>query len=245
MNPHVIYQHTSPSGKSYIGQTNNYKKRNSYHKFSIREEDRLQSSPFTQAIAKYGWDSFTHRLLENNLTLDEANEREQFYIALFNTLTPNGYNVLPGGKNSTHTDETKQKMRLLATGRKHSEETIQKIKLAKQAQAKDISERMKGRVLSDETKQKIRDANLGKKYSEEHKQKLSASMKALITPELIKKRADSLKGHLTSEETRRKISLANSNPSDETRQKLSDAAKRRYKNARTKRDLEKHIKVRL
>lgn len=87
-----IYKHTSPSGKSYIGMT------------SKQPEDRWQKgngyaehTKFGKAILKYGWDNFSHEILEKNIqTLEEAKVREQYYIALFDSYR-NGYNSTLGG----------------------------------------------------------------------------------------------------------------------------------------------------
>lgn len=93
-NIYLIYCHTSPTGKKYIGQTNNYNRRCREHKTSNR------CPAFRNAIIKYGWDNFTHTILEDGLTLDEANILEEFYISKYNTLAPNGYNLQTGGSNS-------------------------------------------------------------------------------------------------------------------------------------------------
>lgn len=112
MNNYLIYKHTSPSGKSYIGQTNNYNKRCNHHR-SVSSNCRV----FTNAIKYYGWDNFTHEILHKNLSLEEANELESICILEHNTLSPNGYNLKTGGLNSNHSQETIEKMRLRAKNR--------------------------------------------------------------------------------------------------------------------------------
>lgn len=53
---------------------------------------------FSNAIKKYGWDHFDHIILEENLTQDEAKQKEIEYIQYYNATNPqNGYNVSPGG----------------------------------------------------------------------------------------------------------------------------------------------------
>lgn len=90
-NIYVIYKHTSPSGKSYIGITKHYDRRCMQH-------SRVDgSSPkFHHAIRKYGWEAFTHEVLATNLTLEEARELEQMCINKWNTIKE-GYNTHPGG----------------------------------------------------------------------------------------------------------------------------------------------------
>ena len=52
---------------------------------------------FKNAISKYGWDNFEHEILEDGLTLDEANEKEKYYIQFYNSFGENGYNLTFGG----------------------------------------------------------------------------------------------------------------------------------------------------
>lgn len=96
MSIYLIYCHTSPSGKKYIGQTKNYNRRCVEHQYR-----KNKGCPaFFNAVQKYGWDSFTHMILRDNLTIEEANELEEYFIKEYNTLAPNGYNLQSGGKNS-------------------------------------------------------------------------------------------------------------------------------------------------
>lgn len=84
--------HTSPSGKSYIGITSNYNRRCKEH-----QKADTHCSIFKRAIDKYGWDNFIHEVLLEGLTLEQANKYEVFYIKEFNSLSPNGYNLVSGG----------------------------------------------------------------------------------------------------------------------------------------------------
>lgn len=53
---------------------------------------------FWNAIQKYGWNNFNSKVLEENLTLDEAKEKEKYYIKLYKTNDSNiGYNISKGG----------------------------------------------------------------------------------------------------------------------------------------------------
>lgn len=97
MQKYCIYKHTCRvNGKSYIGQTCNRPSRR--WKGSGRGyEDQV----FGRAIQKYGWENFTHEILERDLTLAQANEREKYWIAYYHTYINdpncNGYNLTPGG----------------------------------------------------------------------------------------------------------------------------------------------------
>jgi len=106
-NLYCIYMHTSPSGKAYIGQTKNYDKRCREHQYKSST-----SILFLKAINKYGFDNFKHEIIENNLTIEEANIFEELYISECKTLSPNGYNLAYGGFNRMQTEETKLKLRI-------------------------------------------------------------------------------------------------------------------------------------
>lgn len=88
-----IYKHTSPSSKVYIGMTKQTVDRRSQNGNGYNTQ-RL----FWNAIQKYGWENFEHDILEDNLTHDEACEREQYYIRLYKSnIRKFGYNVTSGG----------------------------------------------------------------------------------------------------------------------------------------------------
>jgi group I intron endonuclease len=134
-----IYKLNFPSNKSYIGQTTkSVEKRIQGHK-SPSNKSRLLKN----AIAKYGTFE-TETLLEIN---DEMlNYYEIKFIEMYNTVSPNGYNLTYGGK--------------------HSEETIQKMKeshshrIVHDDWKKAISDGLKGHVHSEETKKKLSEAKL-------------------------------------------------------------------------------------
>lgn len=182
----LIYKHTSPSGKSYIGQTNNFNRRTNGHA-SINSPCRALKN----AILKYGWDNFSHEILVDNLTLEQANELETKFILEFNTLSPNGYNLTTGGNNKVASNETKKKISMSLTGRTISDAT--KIK---------ISKIHKGKITSDETKRKISESHMGKILSEETKQKMK---KRTQSEESNLARSQKLKGRIFTEEHKQKI----------------------------------------
>ena len=91
----VIYKHTSPDGKCYIGQTRKLGRRWSVKSGSGYEHN----TKFCEAIQRFGWKNFIHEILEDNiLTQEEALEREEYWIAFYDSYR-NGYNGNPGGKN--------------------------------------------------------------------------------------------------------------------------------------------------
>lgn len=88
---YLVYKHTGPTGKSYIGITNNYDRRCQEHK------RRNNLFAFQRALLKYGWDAFEHTVLAEGLTREEACSVEQEYIQSLNTIVPHGYNQTRGG----------------------------------------------------------------------------------------------------------------------------------------------------
>ena len=85
-----IYCYTSPSGKKYIGQTVKTLEQRAENGNHYRE-----CTAFWRAIQKYGWENFSCEILEECPT-EMLDNREEYYILLFNTLVPNGYNIKCG-----------------------------------------------------------------------------------------------------------------------------------------------------
>ena len=83
----------------YIGQTNNLsiriKKHNDYDPYNPNNPE--YNYPLSRAIRKYGKDAFEIVILENNLTEEQAAEREKYWIEKYNTCH-NGYNQTFGGE---------------------------------------------------------------------------------------------------------------------------------------------------
>ena len=98
-----VYCYTGKNGKKYIGITSrSVEQRAQTNGISYVKED---NSKFGRAIEKYGFDFFTVEILEENLTLDEAQEKEKYYIDLYDTYY-NGYNNTFGGEGRIKTDRT-------------------------------------------------------------------------------------------------------------------------------------------
>lgn len=121
MTTYLVYKHTAPNGKAYVGITDDYERRCKQHKSASKQGVGCRA--FGVAIKKYGWNNFKHEILEAGLTAEEAKLREVALIAEHNTLAPNGYNLTEGGEHGTHSEETKELLRQKSTGRVHSEET--------------------------------------------------------------------------------------------------------------------------
>ena len=147
---YCIYKHTSPSGKSYIGQTMNYKQRVRAHKNLT-----ANATIFASAIKKYGWENFTSEIIKYNLSLDDANAYEAFYIAEHNTLVPNGYNVAVGGLNSKPTNDTKDKIKATQLSRSADASEITRMYFDNPENIKKHSEIMKGKANTEKARESI------------------------------------------------------------------------------------------
>jgi len=150
-----IYALTSPSGKTYIGQTiRSIKKR-----FKQHQGKNSGCRGISGAIQKYGWKNFVIDYYE--VPDEELNKHERWLVNLMGTLSPEGYNLREGGgSRGKASEESKQKNREARLGKKTSKETKQRQREARL-----------GKKDSEETKQKKREAQLGKKESEETRQK--------------------------------------------------------------------------
>ena len=80
--------------KIYIGQSVHIERRWKEHCFPS------QNTVISQAIKKYGKENFSFQILEECSEKD-LGEKEQFYIHKFNSVVPNGYNVIDYIQNSS------------------------------------------------------------------------------------------------------------------------------------------------
>lgn len=84
-------------GKVYVGQT----KRTCDQRSGMHGQNYESCPRFWEAIQKYGWDSFARYELVKNLSKEDADKFEVFYIKIHNSQNPKyGYNVAPGGQDN-------------------------------------------------------------------------------------------------------------------------------------------------
>lgn len=99
MNTGIIYRLTSPSGRKYIGQTTHTAERR-WHR---HEMDAIRGVDgcviLCRAIREYGFDNFIKEVIIE-CDVSELDFHEMTFIKNENTLTPNGYNIMPGGRNN-------------------------------------------------------------------------------------------------------------------------------------------------
>jgi len=214
------------NGKCYVGShsTNDINCKRSKHYMG-------SGLLIKKAMAKYSKKMFKRIILKNYSIVSDARQAEAYYIKLFDSLNPVGYNISPtGGHNMLCciSEETKEKIRIGNLGKKMSLESRQKISKASSGKNngmynhKYTTETLLkmsnnnsgennpnyGKKTSEETKQKISKANIGNTHSNLTKEKISkANTGKIRSPELRKQISDKLKGRKISEETREKIRM--------------------------------------
>ena len=111
---------------------------------------------------------------------EEMCSDEQYYIKLFKTLYPNGYNLTEGGDGLIPCEETRKKLSEAHKGKPAHNKGVP----MSEEQKKKISEANKGKHHSEEQKKKISEALIGEKnpfygrqHSEESKNKISEAKK--------------------------------------------------------------------
>ena len=92
---YVIYKHTSPNGKCYIGMT---RQNPPEKRWGCNGNGYCDNEHFSRAILKYSWENIKHEILFTNLTKEEAEQKEIELIAFYDSMNPDkGYNATPGG----------------------------------------------------------------------------------------------------------------------------------------------------
>ena len=211
------------------------------------------------AIRKYGEDSFQVQVLAMAHP-DDLPKLEIEAIREHDTFGINGYNMTAGGEGTLGrsfavseetkakiskttkgrignpvSDETKQKLRNVNIGKKHSEES-------KKKRSVSLMGKQKGKITSEETKAKISASLMGRKLTEE--QKLSLTTKRSGKPSGMsgKKHSEETKQKIStncigkrinyqhSEDTKQKIGAGNKGKvmTKETRKKMPESAKNRH-----------------
>lgn len=164
----LIYAHINKiNGHMYIGQT------------TLSLEDRagkdgvryLDCPIFGKAIRKYGWDMFDHVVLEDDVPVDELDQRESYWISAYHTCIQDpeyisGYNVSLGGsgKKTATSEETKEKISKANTGKHRTKEQLER-----------LSNAHIGIMQSDETKEKRNNKLRGQKRTDEQRKHYSDS----------------------------------------------------------------------
>jgi len=214
----VIYKTTNLiNGKFYIGQD------------SINNPNYYGSGVLLEkAIKKYGKNNFIKEIIEYCNSKNELDEKEIYYIKKYDSINK-GYNLSIGGNGGpnflgrSHSEETKQKMKLSwddkkrdpnflhnMTGFKHSEETKKKYSETRKGKLCGPENPMYGKTHTKEARLKMSHPKFGpenpmygKKHTEEAKQKISEKTSGKNNPMYGKKH---------TEEAKQKIKDSRKNP---------------------------------
>ena len=214
------------NGMKYVGQHH-------YHIEGQLDPNYHGSGIIISRIYKERPETLKEEYIKTCYSDSEMNDDEKYYIKLYKTLYPYGYNLSEGGDGVLPSEETRRKMSKSHKGKIPPNKGIP----MSEEQKKKLSESLKGRnvwnkgiPMSEETKKKLSEShkgqippNKGKHHTEESKKKMSESLKGLFsgekhpffgkhhTEESKKKISEKQKGKKLSEETRRKMSKARIN----------------------------------
>lgn len=191
----VIYRiRNTQTGKCYIGETkyvDPYTRWNQH----VNNAKRGKGCPaLRDAIGKYGVESFVFEILL--FCFDEDRFKYEIeYIAKYNTMVPNGYNLTKGGEGGGF------------YGKKHTKETVEKIKASlketclteeyKQKMRENAIEMYKCPEMRKKTSEGVKNSELYRKAQAEGR--VGASGRNFeITPEMKTKISESLKKYFST-----------------------------------------------
>ena len=167
---YLVYKHTTPNGKVYIGITSKTTK----ERWRNNGTGYHHNNHWQSAIKKYGWENINHEILLENLTKEEAEKKEIELISLYKSNQREyGYNIASGGsvnKGFSRSEEVRKKIS------KSLKERYKIVKPQRRKLTEDEKQHLKeinlGKKLTEETKRKISEANKGKSKSKEFKEKV-------------------------------------------------------------------------
>ena len=174
----IIYLATSPSGKHYVGQT---VRELSWRWGQHRNKTSKTNTHMGAALRKYPAAEWNVRVIWRCDSQEMLDLMEEHFIDVLGD-----YNMAPGGRSGSPSEETREKLRIAQTGKKASAETRAKLSAA-----------LSGRTPTSEHRAALSKANRGKggaisfkgrKHSPETIEKMRASQRA----RMAKRKADGL-----------------------------------------------------
>lgn len=220
-NNYTLYMHIFPNNKVYIGITiqkpkQRWKKGKQYNEY------------MKKAIQKYGWENIKHEILYENLSKEEAEQKEIETIKYYRANERDfGYNISNGGFHQGNvSEETKKK---ISKANKGKESWCKGKKFTEEQKQQRYNAEFKIKVSQSSKGRKA--WNKGIKTNEETKQKISqATRQAMNNPEIRKKislakmgKPSPRKGVKLTLEQRKKLSEAHKKDKNKTEINVSNA----------------------
>ena len=234
------------NGMKYVGQHH-------YHIEGQLDPNYHGSGIIISRIYKERPETLKEEYIKTCYSDSEMNNDEKYFIKLYKTLYPNGYNLSEGGDGVLPSEETRRKMSKSHKGKIPPNKGIP----MSEEQKKKLSESLKGRnvwnkgiPMSEEQKKKLSEShkgqippNKGKHHTEESKKKMSESHKGQIPPikgkhhteESKKKMSESLKGLFSGE----KHPMFGKHHTEESKKKISEKQKGKKLSEETRRKMSK------
>lgn len=240
----VIYIYTSPSGKSYVGQTWNEQRRRWDHSVA-----NGRSPAFHAAIKKYGKDAFSYRILHSGIeTQEELNRLECKAICDFKTLSPDGYNLTTGGEGGLHIEATKERLRQIWI----EDGDNRKEAMKRAAKRPEVRDRLVQNAIKNAANPEIiasLSAKLKQAFASEDVRKSRSLLRQAewADPQIRKKRTQGLRNAQATEEYKKKLSDAMkkrwSDPDYQKSMSLKLTGKKRPQSATDAARLKRMVKV--
>lgn len=171
-----------------------------YHKY-CKDNERYYNSHLLNAIEKYGFDNFkVDKIFDIAFSKEELDIKEQSWILIYDSFK-NGYNRCEGGKGSKgkeHTEEWKKNHSKMMTennpfkGKCHSDETKEYLRKINTGKVIPYETRIK---MSESKKGQI-PWNLGIKATDEHRKKVSEATTGIKNGNSKKYRVIDLDGNI-------------------------------------------------
>lgn len=174
---HYVYQLTFPGGKKYIGIAHNIESRWRGHLHAARNNGR---TAVASAIRKYGEKRVKRRVLARDSDRANILKLERQFIIARNSLSPHGYNILPGGADSPASDPlVREKIR--QSKLRHWQDPVYKRRMLKflkpMQRRKGQAPWNKGKPFSATSRQKMALAKIGTKQSAKTKRLRAQAMR--------------------------------------------------------------------
>lgn len=162
--------------KAYVGQAvctlSNGKKWGTEERWKTHVKNarnrKCECRLLENAILKHGASEFVIVVLEECAIMD-LNRLEDLYIKSYNTLCPNGYNLMTGGGNGRkHHQKTRDKMSKTRTGKKHTQITKQR-----------IGDGNRGKIVSSTTRKRVGQSSKYRGMSERNRLVIEGALSEL------------------------------------------------------------------